>query len=483
MASRRTSAACVNCRSRRIKCNESKPRCAQCARAGLFCWGYRNQMELRIVDMTGTQDRKKGKQHNLSNSNTTPSETSSWSKESHRQQNELVLPLPRFNFSIPPESVAQVFFFRHFSIAGASRLYAEQGTAPLPTMKMLGISAVGMAGVANSERDHGLMALARRKYGSTLHSINDAIGEREEVTKESTVAAVILMAMFEFVACQDCSSLEAWVCHIQGAAILLRHWSEDDWKKAISMRVFLHFFYLLAMGCLIRRIPVPTHMQQLAHSSSSFKPDANFLPAKQLFGIVCRFTELHALENTDKVTQITERVSTAMSIEDELLSWALNLPQTWKYVDLDKTNDGSRHVYACSLQAQIWNQYRVCRVLVHTVLLRNLDALALPVTQAHPALAAAYTSHREASREIVATMMLDIRDSVSYILGLYDSTTTPSSEHSRVFGLLGSIQALIGIADIGGKDADWLCQMLELVGSRWGIGLALVLGRHLRARS
>lgn len=67
----------------------------------------------------------------------------------------------------------------------------------MSTLKMMGIVAVGMAGLAISKRDHGVMALARAKYGSTLLSINDAITVREEVAKESTLAAVTMMARFE----------------------------------------------------------------------------------------------------------------------------------------------------------------------------------------------------------------------------------------------------------------------------------------------
>ncbi|OPB41414.1 hypothetical protein A0O28_0081330 [Trichoderma guizhouense] len=154
--------------------------------------------------MAGTQDGKKKKKQkkrsNPNDSDTTANKASSSSSSARRQQHGELLSLPRFNFSIPTESVAQVFFFRHYSMTGANKFYAIQSATGLPTAKMLGIWAVGLAGVANSERDHGVMALARTKYGLTLHSINDAIQKREEATTECTVGAVVMMAMFEFVA-------------------------------------------------------------------------------------------------------------------------------------------------------------------------------------------------------------------------------------------------------------------------------------------
>ncbi|KAL6872027.1 hypothetical protein J3F83DRAFT_733515 [Trichoderma novae-zelandiae] len=297
------------------------------------------------------------------------------------------------------------------------------------------------------------------------------------------------MAMFEIIACQDRSSLEAWICHVQGAATLIQHWTAEDWKRTMNARAFMHFFYLLAMGCLIKRMPVPTHVRELARTSAAFVSDIHLLPARSLFEIVCRVAELHSRVDTAQVAQITEKVSIAIGIEEELRSWETHLPDMWKYTtaqdgspEEDGPRQGSCHEYACPWQAYVWNQYRACRILVHTVLLRYLDTLAFPITKTHPALMAAYTSRQEASRAILSTTMLDMRAGMSYILGLYDKgkgNSSLSPEHSGVFGLLGAVQALMGVVDVRGEDAGWLCEMLGVMGGRWGIGLAAVLGREL----
>jgi hypothetical protein len=100
----------------------------------------------------------------------------------------------------------------------------------------------------------------------------------------------------------------------------------------------------------------------------------------------------------------------------------------------------------------------------------------------------AYTSQQKASRNIRSAMLRDVRASMPYILGLYDmrkGNNSLSPEHSGVFGLLGSIQALVAVAgeDICREDAGWLCEMLEIMGTRLGIGQALVMGKYLRAKS
>ncbi|UKZ71264.1 uncharacterized protein TrAtP1_012224 [Trichoderma atroviride] len=344
-----------------------------------------------------------------------------------------------------------------------------QKDSAMSALKMMGIVAVGMAGLAISKQDPDIMALARRKYGSTLLSINEAIKTREEVAKESTVAAVTLLARFEIIACQDSSTQEAWICHLQGAAIMLRHWTKDDWDRVTNPqtpRTFLHFFFMMAMGSIIKRMPAPAHIRQIVQSSPLFKAEAEMEPAIRLFDIVCKLADLHSSSNeAPGVNHLAEKISAAMSIEKELLAWKSHLPERWKYSSgenkLDKAYGSPCHVYACPWQSYIWNHYRICRRTTHAALLHYLETLALPVTQAHPALIDACASQQEASREIQAAMMRELRASMPYILDFYDKSKGNSRlfpQHSGVFGLLASIQAMMGVADICEEDAEWFRQ-------------------------
>ncbi|PON24327.1 hypothetical protein TGAM01_v206659 [Trichoderma gamsii] len=380
-------------------------------------------MEMKFVDVTErtTQGARSGKKklkdtsertlsHSYSSSTSSSSSSSSMpaltnavlrrKQQQQQQQQEELLPFPTFNFSIPPESVAQVFFFRHYSITGSIRHYEMQKNSAMSALKMMGIVAVGMAGLAISKQDPGVMALARRKYGSTLLSINEAIKTREE-----------------------------------------------------------------AMGSIIKRMPA-AHIRQIVQTSPLFNADDELEPAARLFDIICDLAELHSASNeADEVNHIAEKISAAMTIEKELLAWKSDLPERWMYSSgenkLDKAYGPSCHVYACPWQSYIWNHYRICRRMTHSVLLHYLGTLALPVTQVHPALIDACASQREASHKIQAAKMRDLRASMPYILDFYDKSKGNSRlfpQHSGVFGLLASIQAMIGVEGVCKEDAKWLCQ-------------------------
>lgn len=57
--------------------------------------------------------------------------------------------------------------------------------------------------------------------------------------------------------------------------------------------------------------------------------------------------------------------------------------------DTEEKAHGKEHiVYNASWRAYIWSFYRSCRILLHNVLLRHLDAIPMPT--AHPAIILAY---------------------------------------------------------------------------------------------
>lgn len=245
------------------------------------------------------------------------------------------------------------------------------------------------------------------------------------------------------------------------------------------------------MGSIVKRMPADAHIRQIVQSSPLFKADAELEPATRLFDIVCKLADLHSSSNeADGVNHLAEKISTAMSIEKELLAWKSDLPERWKYSSgvnkLDKAYGSPCHAYVCPWQSYIWNHYRICRRTTHAALLHYLETLAMPVTQAHPALIDACASQQEASREIQAAMMRELRASMPYILDFYDKSKGNSRlfpQHSGVFGLLASIQAMMGVADVCEEDAEWLCVMCRYIASRLGIGLALVMERCLQGQS
>lgn len=64
------------------------------------------------------------------------------------------------------------------------------------------IIAVGLAGLANSVKSPQLLNQAMSRFGSALQLTNSALCSPDEATTDSTVLAVMLLAMYEMVTFQ-----------------------------------------------------------------------------------------------------------------------------------------------------------------------------------------------------------------------------------------------------------------------------------------
>ena len=305
------------------------------------------------------------------------------------------------------------------------------------------------------------------------------------------------------IACEDIRATESWISHIHGVTALVELRSSDDWKRTTNQRVFLQVCYTAvcpirsgfllnadlivpqAMGSLIKKTRVSQPIAEFVQSSPAFQSDMELVPASRLFRIICGFAQLHASVTRNEVTNPVEIISTAIGIDNDLSSWVSDLPPLWRYRTF--TWDTARyfygdyyHIYQSSWHACIWNYYRACRVLVHSILLHNLSTLALPVSLARPALVSAYCSQRAKSQTLLSRIPLDICASIPYQLGLHereknDYLSIPKP--SGVFSLLGILQVLVSLVDASLGSNGWVSKTFELMGRELGIGQALAIGR------
>ena len=209
------------------------------------------------------------------------------------------------------------------------------------------------------------------------------------------------------------------------------------------------------------------------------------VPASRLFRIICEFAQLQSSVRRNEVTGPVEIISAAIEIDNELSSWVSDLPPLWRY---DSFTWGTAnhfcgdcyHIYRSSWHASVWNYYRTCHILVHSILEHNLSILASAMSSARPALVSAYCLQRAKSQTVLSRMPLDICASIPYHLGLYMREKTDYSsipKPSGVFSLLGILQVLVSSAYASLGSHDWLSKTLELMGCELGIGQALAIGR------
>ncbi|KAL6898859.1 hypothetical protein GGI43DRAFT_384535 [Trichoderma evansii] len=382
---------------------------------------------------------------------------------------------------MPAEALGTAFFFHHYAIIGPQCSAVDTAFARLSRL------AVGMAGAATSRKDVAMMTQARFKYALSLQHLARAVNNPAEMTAASTLAAVNKLSMFEMITCQSYSSMDAYLHHIRGLVALIKRWGRSDWISMKNLSGGLHVMFLATIACLIEKIPIDEHVSVLVADPSAFESeDDDLSPARRLFEIVSKFTRFYSSIMTSKVPVVVQAISDAMGIEEDLSTWQNTLPITWEPLIMSNTEEkvhGKEHiVYNASWHAYIWSFYRICRILLHNVLLRHLDAIASSMPTAHPALILAYEEQRRASQDVLTSTWRALQASVPFMLGSHGSTNGQNAaklRHSTVFGLVAVLQVLMSSTDIPLGDERWLHETLLFIGENIGVGQALVLKRSM----
>jgi hypothetical protein len=241
------------------------------------------------------------------------------------------------------------------------------------------------------------------------------------------------------------------------------------------------------MGCLLRKTDVPRHVTDLWPSFGASQSNTELGPACQLFHIICEFAQLRSAVYKAEVTGPVEITSAGMVVHNDLSSWARELPLTWTYLTIVlKTEDGVYgnyyHLYQSSWQATVWNNYRICCFLVHSILLQALDKIEASVSSMPPALQSAFQLQQIKSRSALSTIPSEIRASIPYQLGLNEGCRGESNsipKPSGVFSLLGLLQVFISSTGATHAQYRWLLETPLYVGHNLGIRQALVMAQSL----
>lgn len=248
------SKGCGECRSRKIRCDQARPACSQCTKASRTCSGYRDQLSLMFRDESQQVVRKaksnaptrraakvskrtsvhtstpsprektaspSGDDKSLQSLQGTPSSEDSVSdltvpSDSSPDRQALARPvrdkpLQRIDQPVvnvqpsyyPTQDEAVCYFLRYNAWPGAfwmlsatPDIFQQSGSTSLQAMKA-GVVSVGTAMLSRIRRSPSLKLAAEKEYGNALRLMNTAVSDVREARANPTLAAVLLLAIFE----------------------------------------------------------------------------------------------------------------------------------------------------------------------------------------------------------------------------------------------------------------------------------------------
>jgi hypothetical protein len=442
------SRGCQMCRTRRIKCDETKPTCKQCAKSQRVCPGYKDEFDLVFRNETQATERRAKKANRKAmalkaekdlaaerDANAPASSSSPSAEVILASQSESVVA----SLQLPVEQQASCHFVSNFVLIprqGTSRGYMEF----LP--QLLGaesdykhftyaFNACSLASFNNrvgSGADFASEALGQ--YTKALASTHEALKDPVLALKDSTLASVLLLGLFENMTARQLGTM-SWGSHIEGAIQLVKARGRKQLKTKAGLQLFIAVRTQMIIS-LITSGKAPVMGTEWWVSEGSYM-DAYGAKSQRLS---LRMSELRAEVNRlmatltrtpENIELMLEALRKCQTLDQECVNWFKSLPDeyqpktvTWEdYVpngDYTKAEvyPGRVDVYSDLMVASIHNMARCSRLLLASLTVRCAAWVCSPVDYRT-------TPEYATAAKICVDTITDIIASVPFQLGWFSS--------------------------------------------------------------
>lgn len=279
-----------------LQCDRLQPGCTQCSRKQIVCPGYRDPSEFYFRDETANaaykvQNRKPRRRLPAKTKQQSQSVAEGDAQKQHAGSSgtPTIAATPRqavgtlvnhwspsSSSSSTPPSDGEVVRYRSISspIEDLARTYFMTdyiATSPfdyLPKLCPYGLTgndamsasilAASFASLSLKISDPKLMKQARVQYASALCQTNQALSSPKLAVEDSTLAAVLLLGLFEAIVFSGQQSMDSWNQHTLGSVELLRMRGSQQFETALGRKLFVHSANNIRTSCAHSKTPVPT---------------------------------------------------------------------------------------------------------------------------------------------------------------------------------------------------------------------------------
>ncbi|KAM0245591.1 hypothetical protein ACHAQJ_010517 [Trichoderma viride] len=529
------SRGCQMCRTRRIKCDETKPTCKQCAKSRRQCPGYRDEFDLVFRNETQATEKRAQRaskkalaqrmnKFTVGSTSESPSPNAAFSNPpfgtsehlsslaSYGRKNQQTPWTGLYSLLQKPQmdldgQVSCHFLSNYVLIPrlGNGRGFLEY-VVPLlraedvaPHFKAA-FDACAMASFANSQGNHHLAERALHTHSKALGAINIALNNPDTIKQDSTLASILLLGLFENITTRNLGML-AWGPHIRAAIQLVRKRGRKQLRTKIGVALF-----------------IAVRTQMIVHTLSTAKPPlmqsewwVNADAVRDRYASQCQKLSIRAGEiraevnrlmsqlprNMESVEAIRDMIRQAQEVDFECVRWAESLPDDYRYRTIlwqDDIPDANYHelevfpgrvdAYPDLWVASLWSTMRIARIILASLIVRCAAWVCSPVDyRTAPEYATA--------RRICVESITDIIASVPYQLGWFSTRKHLFHQQDSLVafacGEEGGSKSLAGyfltwpLACIQGQDymtdnqRTWARGRLTYIGKQLGVSYALML--------
>ncbi|KAI2634477.1 hypothetical protein GGS21DRAFT_539321 [Xylaria nigripes] len=435
------SRGCQMCRTRRIKCDETKPTCNRCAKSRRQCPGYKDDFDLVFRNETQATERraqkfsKKALAQKATNQSVFPDTTGSltpFSSTGATVSGHWVTPPP----SISLQERAACHFIANFVLVPKDGSTIGHLNFVLPLLKSEGMdshlqhafNACSMAFLSNRGGvgvGVGLWDKALSEYSLALARTNSALRDKDAQLSDGTLAAVLMLGMFESISAKQLNTSN-WGSHVKGAVQLVKARGKKQLSTKIGLQLFTAVRSLMTIYCLTTSTAPIMGADWWLEDTDFGKIDMG----ARILMIKTSEIRAHMIEIMDRAVKTPQTVELmldiirkAQAMDREVAAWQQGLPPDWQHTtvawedNVPNGDYGKAEVFPGRVDVynDIWiassaNSARVCRLILHSMIVRCAAWVCAPVDyRITPEYATASSVCRDAITDIIA--------SVPYFLG------------------------------------------------------------------
>ncbi|OLN93294.1 hypothetical protein CCHL11_08358 [Colletotrichum chlorophyti] len=173
------------------------------------------------------------------------------------------------------------------------------------------------------------MKQGRMHYARALYQTNQALSSTKLAVQDSTLAAVLLLGLFEALVFSGQQSLDSWNAHTLGAVELLRLRGTRQLDTPLGRKLFIHSSNNIRTSCAHSKIPVPPRFLKLYEDAQSWlNMDDPFL---KLAPIIDRVADLRARAARADDSQRRDLVAEALELDSAAARMGQEVPDGWKF--------------------------------------------------------------------------------------------------------------------------------------------------------
>ncbi|KAK4156353.1 white-opaque regulator 1 [Chaetomidium leptoderma] len=455
------SRGCRTCRARRIKCDEGKPTCKRCEKSRRECGGYRTEFEIVHRDQTGSTVRRlrktAGDLQQVQPTGPRPfvfvqEEPQPWRRPRSSVNVNLA---PASALTVPLAHRASCYFACNFILLpmGAAPHGFMDYLVPLIESEPPGsalryaFNACAFALLGNRARADGvdLARLSLKEHTLALAQTHKALGHAAVASTNSTLAAVLLLSLYESITAIKESRMLTWRTHIDAAVRIVKARGRDEMcRTRAGMLLFTAVRQHLVSRVLSSGLPLPfgaDWWMSGGDTESIFAGCQRF--ALGLSELRAETTRL--LANTSRspesLAQTQELGKRVQSLDGDIASWMASIADEfcfkavwWVPQEKVDSNLGEAEVFAGRVDvypdlvtAMAWNIGRVSRLILASLNIRLAAWNCRPADYRT-------TPEYESSRRICEGAISDIIASVPYHLGWHmNNGKTPNKPGLSAF--------------------------------------------------